>query len=82
MAFQYNGYSSCPLVVSFNRVVLAEFTPEGPLETMPLDQSKPRYISFLLKRYVMPFIYWNFAVKGNWLGPTTVRRILHLGFSK
>lgn len=82
MDFQYNCYSSCPLIVSFRHVVLAEFTPEGPLETMPLNQAKPRYISFLLKRYILPFIYWNFALKGKWLGPATMRRILHLGMSK
>ncbi|KAM3719722.1 Sulfide:quinone oxidoreductase [Dirofilaria immitis] len=28
----YNCYSSCPVIVSFRHVVLAEFTPEGPRE--------------------------------------------------
>ncbi|MCP9261418.1 Sulfide:quinone oxidoreductase, mitochondrial [Dirofilaria immitis] len=80
--FQYNCYSSCPVIVSFRHVVLAEFTPEGPFETLPFNQAKPRYISFLLTRYVLPFIYWKLGVKGYWLGPSMIRKILHLGISK
>uniref|UniRef100_A0AC34GX22 Peptidase S1 domain-containing protein n=1 Tax=Panagrolaimus sp. ES5 TaxID=591445 RepID=A0AC34GX22_9BILA len=60
---EYDGYASCPLVVSSNKVVLAEFTPEGPLETFPFNQAQPLWISFLMKRYLMPFLYWNFLVK-------------------
>uniref|UniRef100_A0A915Q1I5 Sulfide:quinone oxidoreductase, mitochondrial n=1 Tax=Setaria digitata TaxID=48799 RepID=A0A915Q1I5_9BILA len=77
----YNCYSSCPVIVSFRHVVLAEFTPEGPLETLPVNQAKPRYISFFLTRYVLPFIYWTLGVRGHWLGPSTIRRILHFGRS-
>uniref|UniRef100_A8P4K1 FAD/NAD(P)-binding domain-containing protein n=1 Tax=Brugia malayi TaxID=6279 RepID=A8P4K1_BRUMA len=78
----YNCYSSCPLIVSFRHVVLAEFTLEGPHETLPINQAKPRYISFLLTRYILPFIYWKLGVKGHWLGPATIRKILHFGVSK
>lgn len=79
---EYDGYASCPLVVSSNKVVLAEFTPEGPLETFPFNQAQPLWISFLMKRYLMPFLYWNFLVKGFWNGPKTIRKLLHFGFSK
>ena len=37
----YDGYASCPLVVDSKHVILAEFNPQGPLETFPYDQSKP-----------------------------------------
>uniref|UniRef100_A0A1I7XEY5 Pyr_redox_2 domain-containing protein n=1 Tax=Heterorhabditis bacteriophora TaxID=37862 RepID=A0A1I7XEY5_HETBA len=39
---KYDGYASCPLVVGKSKVILAEFNSEGPMETIPLDQSKPR----------------------------------------
>lgn len=75
----YDGYASCPLVISKNRAILAEFNSLGRMETTPLDQSKPRYFPWLMKRYLMPFLYWRFLVKGHWNGPATVRKILHLG---
>ncbi|VDN04801.1 unnamed protein product [Thelazia callipaeda] len=78
----YDCYSSCPIIVSFRHVVLAEFTPKGPLETLPINQAKPRFISFLMKRYLLPWIYWTLGIKGHWLGPTVIRKIIHLGASK
>ncbi|CAK6436286.1 unnamed protein product [Pipistrellus nathusii] len=38
---EYDGYTSCPLVTSYNRVILAEFNYNlQPLETFPFDQSR------------------------------------------
>ena len=38
---QYDGYTSCPLVTGYNKLILAEFDYNGnPLETFPFDQSK------------------------------------------
>lgn len=38
---QYDGYTSCPLVTGYGKLVLAEFDFHGqPLETFPFDQSK------------------------------------------
>jgi sulfide:quinone oxidoreductase len=62
----YNGYTSCPLVTSRNRMLLAEFdydlnrTPSFPL----VNTLKPRYDMWLLKRYGLPAMYWNLMVKG------------------
>src|ERR1039457_184956 len=62
----YNGYTSCPLVTSRNRMLLAEFdydfkrTPSIPL----INTLKPRYDMWLLKRYGLPALYWNLMVKG------------------
>ncbi|KAI6216658.1 Sulfide:quinone oxidoreductase, mitochondrial [Aphelenchoides fujianensis] len=79
---EYDGYASCPLLVDSKHVVLAEFNYEGPLGTLPVDQSKPRFITFLLKRYFMPFLYWNLLLKGYFHGPKPIRKLLHLGFGK
>ncbi|KHJ88157.1 hypothetical protein OESDEN_12052 [Oesophagostomum dentatum] len=80
MPAKYDGYASCPLIVGKHVGILAEFNSQGRMETFPFDQAKPRLYAFLMKRYLMPFLYWNFLVKGYWNGPATIRKILHLGF--
>ena len=43
--FQYDGYTSCPLVTGYDKCILAEFDFNGvPLETFPIDQGKVRKI--------------------------------------
>ncbi|CAJ0585888.1 unnamed protein product, partial [Mesorhabditis spiculigera] len=78
----YDGYASCPLLVGGKKVILAEFTPKGPLETLPLNQAVPRGISYFMKRHIMQPLYWHCLVKGIWNGPTTIRKILHFGRSE
>uniref|UniRef100_A0A0N5BXJ2 Sulfide:quinone oxidoreductase, mitochondrial n=1 Tax=Strongyloides papillosus TaxID=174720 RepID=A0A0N5BXJ2_STREA len=78
----YDGYTSCPLVLSRNKCMLAEFNYDGPIETTPFDQSKPSYVAFLGKAYGFPKLYWDYLLKGYWGGPSTIRKILHLGMSK
>lgn len=61
----YNGYASCPLVTSRSTCVLAEFDYDGkPDETFPFDQAKERYSMYLLKKWFIPFMYWNAMMKG------------------
>jgi len=61
---QYDGYTSCPLTVKRNEVILAEFGYDlRILETIPIDQSKPRYIMSLLKTHLLPALYWRMVVK-------------------
>ena len=41
---KYDGYTSCPLVISPKECILAEFdfqAPPQPLETLPINQAKP-----------------------------------------
>lgn len=79
---EYDGYASCPLVVSTNRVILAEFNSKGAMETTPFDQSKPTYWAYLMKRYMMPMLYWNGLIKGYWNGPATIRNCSRMLKSK
>jgi sulfide:quinone oxidoreductase len=63
---QYNGYTSCPLITGYGRLILAEFDYESqPQETFPFDQRKERYSMYLLKRYVLPLLYWHGMLKGR-----------------
>lgn len=64
---QYSGYGSCPLTTARNRMLLAEFdytlepTPSIPL----IDTTHERWDMWLLKRYALPFMYWNLILPGK-----------------
>jgi len=46
--------------------MLAEFGYDGEvMETFPMDQGKPRYSMWLLKRHLLPPIYWQGMMKGR-----------------
>lgn len=61
----YLGYTSCPLVTGYGKLVLAEFDYNNtPMETFPFDQSKERWSMYQLKREVLPRMYWNAILKG------------------
>lgn len=62
----YDGYSSCPLVTGYGKLVLAEFDYDGrPAESFPFDQSKERYSMWALKAYALPEMYWNGMLRGR-----------------
>ena len=69
----YNGYTSCPLVTGYGKMVLAEFDynqnflPDPKLKQFPLlisDSSKEHWRLWLLKKYMLPYLYWNKMMKG------------------
>jgi sulfide:quinone oxidoreductase len=66
----YDGYSSCPIVTGYGKMLLAEFdyTNErnsDPIITKFVDTSKEQYSMWLLKKYGLPFMYWNLMLKGR-----------------
>lgn len=66
----YNGYSSCPLVTGYGKMVLAEFKYDNIRDSDPLlskfwDTSKEQYSMWLLKKYGLPYLYWNKMMKGK-----------------
>ena len=67
----YNGYSSCPLVTGYGKMVLAEFDykqnflPDPKLKRMLVfDSSKEHWRLWMLKKYGLPYLYWNKMLKG------------------
>ncbi|SPC60836.1 related to sulfide:quinone oxidoreductase, mitochondrial precursor [Ustilago sp. UG-2017b] len=70
----YDGYTSCPLLTEYGKVMLAEFKYGGqPKETFGslfgIDQSVPRRAFYHLKKDLFPWVYYNSYVKGTWSGP-------------
>ncbi len=70
---EYDGYSSCPLVTGYGKMVLAEFDyskefkPDPKLKQFPLmigDSSKEHWRLWILKKYLLPYLYWNKMMKG------------------
>jgi sulfide:quinone oxidoreductase len=63
---RYDGYTSCPLVTGYGRLVLAEFDYDGiPRETFPFGQSKERYSMYQLKKRGLPLLYWHGMMRGR-----------------
>ena len=62
----YDGYASCPIVTSAHDMLLAEFDYDFNLKpSFPgLDPTKPHRAYWYLKKYGLPFMYWNLMLKG------------------
>ena len=67
LSASYDGYSSCPLVTGYGKLILAEFDYDGnPTPTIPLiDTAKERWSMYMLKRHGLPWMYWNLMMKGK-----------------
>ena len=66
----YTGYSSCPLVTGYGKMILAEFGYENKRMSDPLlskffDTSKELYSMWVLKKFGLPYMYWNLMLKGK-----------------
>lgn len=66
---RYEGYSSCPLVTGYGKMLLAEFKYDNVRDSDPLlsklfDTSKPLWSMWILKKHVLPWLYWNRMLKG------------------
>ena len=65
-AEKYDGYTSCPLVTGYGKLILAEFDYEqNPAETFPFDQSKERWSMYQLKARGLPQYYWHGMLRGK-----------------
>lgn len=69
----YDGYTSCPLITEYGKVLLAEFQygaePKETFAKLGVDQIEPRRLFYHLKKDFFPFVYRKFMVKGSWAGP-------------
>lgn len=62
---RYDGYTSCPLVTAYGKIFLAEFLYDNRWHpTLPINTQKERYDMWLLKKHVLPVMYWQFMLKG------------------
>ena len=63
---KYHGYSSCPLVTGYGKLVLAEFDYDNnPDPSFPFDTTQERYSMYALKAYGLPEMYWHGMLRGR-----------------
>lgn len=67
---KYEGYSSCPLVTGYSKMVLAEFKYNNVRDSDPIlskivDTTKEQWSMWVLKKYGLPYLYWNQMMKGK-----------------
>lgn len=69
----YDGYTSCPLLTQYGKVLLAEFKygaePKESFNWLGIDQATPRRAFYHLKKDFFPWVYYKSMVKGTWGGP-------------
>ncbi len=62
----YDGYTSCPLVTGYGKLILAEFDyNKQPAESFPFNQAEERYSMYALKAYGLPKMYWHGMLRGR-----------------
>ncbi|AVK82358.1 pyridine nucleotide-disulfide oxidoreductase [Lysinibacillus sp. B2A1] len=66
MTQKYSGYSSCPIVTGYNKLILAEFDySKEPVESMPFNQAVERASMYFMKKELLPVLYWDGMLKGT-----------------
>ncbi len=63
---EYDGYAACPFTTARNKMLLAEFDyTMKPHPTIPLiNTQQERRDMWYLKRWGLPFLYWNLLLRG------------------
>lgn len=66
----YEGYSSCPIVTGYGKMLLCEFKygnvrSSDPLLSRFVNTAKEQWSMWVLKKYGLPWLYWNMMMKGR-----------------
>ncbi|MEB3199987.1 MAG: FAD/NAD(P)-binding oxidoreductase [Synechococcaceae cyanobacterium] len=62
---RYDGYACCPLITGYGKAIMAEFNYEGqPVPSFPLDPTKERWSMWMVKKNLLPALYWNRMLRG------------------
>lgn len=66
LTHHYDGYTSCPVITGYNKLILAEFDyNKKSIETMPFNQAKERRSTYHFKKDFLSRIYWYSILKGR-----------------
>ena len=66
----YDGYSSCPIVTGYGKMLLCEFKYDNLRSSDPflskfVNTAKEQWSMWILKKYGLPWLYWNMMMKGR-----------------
>ncbi len=72
---RYDGYIACPIITGYGRMLLCEVDYTGkPAPHIPwINTFRERYDMWLLKKYGLPWLYWNVWLRGR-KAPFTERK--------
>jgi sulfide:quinone oxidoreductase len=64
---RYDGYIACPITTGYGRMLLCEVDYTGnPAPRIPgINTFRERYDMWLLKKYGLPWLYWNVLLRGR-----------------
>ncbi len=66
MSASYDGYTSCPVVTGYGKVMLAEFIYGGKVTpTLPLSPFKESRFYWQVKKRFLPPFYFDYMLKGK-----------------
>lgn len=63
-AEKFDGYTVCPLKVSYGEIIMAEFNYDGLAPSFPLDPAKPRWIWWVFDLYMLQPMYRYLMLNG------------------
>lgn len=61
---KFDGYTVCPLKVSYGEIIMAEFNYDGLAPSFPLDPAQPRWIWWAFDLYLLQPMYRYLMLNG------------------
>ena len=61
---KFDGYTVCPLKVSYGKIIMAEFNYDGLAPSFPLDPAEPRWLWWLFDLYMLQPMYRYLMLNG------------------
>ncbi|MDP2850644.1 MAG: FAD/NAD(P)-binding oxidoreductase [Sulfuricurvum sp.] len=63
-ALKFDGYTVCPLKVSYGQIIMAEFNYDGLAPSFPLDPAQPRWVWWAFDLYMLQPMYRYLMLNG------------------
>ncbi len=63
-ALKFDGYTVCPLKVSYGQIIMAEFNYDGLAPSFPLDPAQPRWLWWIFDLYMLQPMYRYLMLNG------------------
>lgn len=63
-SLKFDGYTVCPLKVSYGEIIMAEFNYEGLAPSFPLDPAQPRWVWWAFDLYMLQPMYRYLMLNG------------------
>ena len=64
LPLKFDGYTVCPLKVSYGKIIMAEFNYDGLAPSFPLDPAQPRWAWWMFDLYMLQPMYRYLMLNG------------------